>query len=97
MTMGQQGMADMGEMGMPVPPNSIPMLGGRGKYDTITMGGMFTILKVRDHLTSYEDPGWYDAPPGTLASAASEAELRNDGIDVAHPPAGDRGPKVQFG
>jgi hypothetical protein len=97
MTMGEQGMADMGEMGMPVPPNSIPMVGGRGKYDTITMGGMFTILKVRNRLTSFEDPGWYDAPPGTLASEASDADLSADGIDVAHPPAADRGQKVQTG
>src|SRR6185436_17192077 len=28
MTMGQAGMADMGAMAMPVPPNSIPMVGG---------------------------------------------------------------------
>jgi hypothetical protein len=27
MTMGESGMAGMGEMGMPAPPNSIPMLG----------------------------------------------------------------------
>ena len=69
MTMGQTGMGDMGDMGMPVPPNSIPMLGGKGKHDTITMGGMFTILKVREGLKGYADPGWYDAPAGTLASA----------------------------
>jgi FtsP/CotA-like multicopper oxidase with cupredoxin domain len=29
MTMGQNGMGDMGEMGMRVPPNSLPMVGGR--------------------------------------------------------------------
>jgi manganese oxidase len=87
MTMGQTGMADMGEMGMPVPPNSIPMVGGRGKYDYITMGGMFTVFKVRDRLTSYADPGWYDAPAGTLSSTASEDDLRRDGVDVNKPPA----------
>jgi hypothetical protein len=31
------------------------------------MGGMFTILKVRDSLTSYADPGWYKHPDGTRA------------------------------
>jgi hypothetical protein len=91
MTMGQTGMADMGEMGMPVPANSIPMVGARGKHDYITMGGMFTVLKVRDRLDSYQDPGWYENPPGTLAMAASTEELRRDGIDVNAPPAAEPG------
>jgi manganese oxidase len=86
MTMGQTGMEKMGEMGMPVPPNSIPMKGAPGKHDYITMGGMFTVLKVRDHLESYEDPGWYDNPPGTLARLATPEELRRDGVE---PPAPD--------
>ena len=54
MKMGQTGMGDMGDMGMGVPKNSMPMVGGQGQYDPITMGGMFTILKVRDDLKSYE-------------------------------------------
>jgi manganese oxidase len=78
MTMGESGMAGMGEMGMPVPPNSIPMLGAPGKHGYIDMGGMFTILKVRDNLTSYDDPGWYENPPGTLASLANAEDLRRD-------------------
>ena len=78
MTMGETGMAGMGEMGMPVPPNSIPMLGAPGKHGYIDMGGMFTILKVRDNLASYGDPGWYQNPPGTLASLASPEELQHD-------------------
>ncbi len=78
MAMGESGMADMGEMGMPVPRNSIPMLGAPGKHDYIDMGGMFTIVKVRENLTSYDDPGWYENPPGTLASLASNEELRRD-------------------
>ena len=41
MTMGQDGMAYMAEMGMPVPKNSLPMVGGRGQYDYITMGGLY--------------------------------------------------------
>jgi FtsP/CotA-like multicopper oxidase with cupredoxin domain len=87
MTMGQTGMGDMAEMGMPVPPNSIPMLGGKGKYDAITMGGMFTILKVRENIKGYGDPGWYDVPSGTLAMVAAEDALRRDGIDPKHAPA----------
>ncbi len=82
MTMGGTGMAEMGNMAMPVPANSIPMVGGRGKHDYITMGGMFTILKVRDGLDSYDDPGWYANPPGTLCLPASETELRDNGIEA---------------
>ncbi len=85
MTMGQEGMGDMGDMGMPVPENSIPMVGAKGKHDYITMGGMFSILKVRDQLTSYEDPGWYENPKGTMASLVTSAELARDKIDTAAP------------
>jgi hypothetical protein len=95
MSMGEAGMADMGEMGMPVPKNSIPMVGAKGKHDYITMGGMFTILKTRDRLSSYEDPGWYDNPAGTLALPASKADLQRDGIDKA-PPA-DKSAGVRHG
>jgi FtsP/CotA-like multicopper oxidase with cupredoxin domain len=80
MTMGQRGMAGMGLMKMPVPENSVPMRGLPGKHDYIDMGGMFTVLKVRDAITSYEDPGWYENPAGTLAAPASAAELAADGI-----------------
>ena len=78
MTMGQTG---MGEMGMPVPPNSLPMVGGPGQHGYITMGGMFNILKVREQLPSDgTEPGWYPSPPGTLADAATDDDLRRDGV-----------------
>jgi manganese oxidase len=82
MTMGTDGMDEMAGMTnmMEVPPNSISMLGGQGPFDYITMGGLLTILKVRDNLTSYADPGWYEHPEGTVASLASADELRRDGI-----------------
>lgn len=80
MTMGQNGMGDMAEMEMPVPKNSIPMRGGKGPFSTIDMGGMFTIVKVREGIASYADPGWYQHPAGTVASVASSEELRRDGI-----------------
>lgn len=81
MTMGQDGMGDMGDMKMAVPKNSIPMAGGKGPYDTITMGGMFTILKVREGLSDRDaDPGWYQAPAGTTARMASAEELARDGV-----------------
>jgi manganese oxidase len=81
MNMGSNGMGEMGDMGMAVPKNSIPMIGGQGQYDPITMGGMFTILKVRDSLSKYDDPGWYQHPAGTLASLASKDDMQRDGID----------------
>ncbi|MBP9838346.1 MAG: multicopper oxidase domain-containing protein, partial [Proteobacteria bacterium] len=80
MTMGQNGMGDMGDMGMTVPKNSIPMVGGKGPYDYITMGGMFTIIKIRDELTSYNDPGWYKIPAGTQSKLATAEALKRDGI-----------------
>jgi manganese oxidase len=90
MTMGHTGM-DMGRMAevMPMPANSIPMKGAMGPFgDYISMGGMFTIIKVRDRLESYDkDPGWYRHPPGTVALKASAADLSRDGIDVNAPTA----------
>jgi hypothetical protein len=46
------------------------------------MGGMFTVIKIRDGITSYEDPGWYKHPDGTVATAAAADDLRRDGIEV---------------
>jgi FtsP/CotA-like multicopper oxidase with cupredoxin domain len=80
MTMGDTGMGDMGEMGMKAPKNSIPMVGEDGPFDYIAMGGMFTLLKVREALANYEDPGWYKHPAGTVAEIASDDDLRRDGI-----------------
>lgn len=80
MTMGQRGMGGMADMGMPVPPNSIPMLAGPGPYGAIDMGGMFTILKVRDR--AHRGAEWYEPPPGTLVREASDEELRRDGIET---------------
>ena len=83
MAMGADGMGEMGDMGMAVPKNSLPMVGAQGQYDYITMGGMFTILKVRDELPANgSDPGWYKSPPGTMAEAAPEADLKRDGIEL---------------
>ena len=72
-----------------MPPNSIPMKGAVGPFgDYISMGGMFTIIKVRDRLESYDkDPGWYQHPRGTVALKASAADLARDGIDVNAPTA----------
>lgn len=82
MTMGQNGMSGHGAMGMPAPANSVPMKGMDGPFGYVGMGGMFTLVKVRKGITSYDDPGWYEHPEGTVASEASVAELANDGIEV---------------
>jgi manganese oxidase len=86
--MGHTGM-DMGKMAevMPYPRNTIAMKGATGPFgDYISMGGLLTILKVRDRLARYdEDPGWYEHPAGTVAMKATDAELVRDGIDVSVP------------
>lgn len=82
MTMGQAGMAEMSTMQMAQPHNSISMLGGKGPHGMIDMGGMFTILKVRDKLAGNADPGWYAAPKGTTAVEATAADLARDGIEL---------------
>ena len=81
MTMGASGMGEMSEMGdMNLPKGAISMLGGDGPHAFIDMGGMFTILKIREKLPPGGDPDWYKNPPGTVAIAATEDELRRDGI-----------------
>jgi hypothetical protein len=75
MAMGKDGMhghqahAQM----MPGPLNTLPMMMGRGPFGDIEMGGMFTVIKVRDDLAAgdYRDPGWYRHPPGELARRVS--------------------------
>ena len=69
MAMGESGMSDMQDMAevMKGPKNTLPMMMGKGPFGNLEMGGMFTVLKVRDGITSFEDPGWYTNPPGTTA------------------------------
>jgi len=69
MPMGSTGMAEMGAMEMPAPDNTLPMMTGFGQFGPIEMGGMFTVVKVRENLApnDYSDPGWYQHPPGTVA------------------------------
>jgi hypothetical protein len=81
MTMGQDGMGGMAAMGMAVPANSLPMRGGPGPYAPIDMGGMFTLIKVRENPDAEDGSGWYQPPPGTLADVASASDLSADGID----------------
>jgi FtsP/CotA-like multicopper oxidase with cupredoxin domain len=69
MSMGKDGMADMGAMEMPVPDNTLPMMSGFGQFGAIEMGGMFTVVKVREGLArdDYKEPGWFKHPEGTVA------------------------------
>jgi hypothetical protein len=92
MVMGERGMADMGEMEMQIPDNTLPMMTGAGPFGPIEMGGMFSVVKVRDGLArnDYKDPGWYKHPAGTVASewsgAAPQAESKapdvSAGVDL---------------
>jgi hypothetical protein len=68
MVMGDKG-GSMGSMRMPLPENTLPMMDGQGPFGEIEMGGMFTMIKVREGLArgDFRDPGWYRQPPGTVA------------------------------
>ena len=78
MVMGDKG-GSMGDMEMPLPDNTLPMMTGQGPFGGIAMGGMFTTVKVRKGLArnDYKDPGWYKHPPGTLAY-----EVKSDGSEM---------------
>ncbi|MGB4813219.1 MAG: copper oxidase [Methylophilaceae bacterium] len=73
MPMGETGMSEMSDMAsmmdMPLPENTLPMMSGQGQYGAINMGGMFSLLKVREGLTKgdYKDPGPYQHPKNTRA------------------------------
>ena len=82
MSMGRTGMGGMGEMEMEIPPNSLPMRGAAGPSGYIDMGGMFTILKVREDADGADPNGWYEHPAGTVAHRADAAQLRADGIEI---------------
>ena len=58
------------------------MLSVEGPHGVIDMGGMFTVLKVREHLPKGGDPEWYVNPPGTVADEATAEELKRDGVVV---------------
>jgi hypothetical protein len=93
MAMGTAGMADMAEMSMPLPHNTLPMMTGTGPFGPIEMGGMFTVMKVREDLApgDYRDPGWYKHPQGTVAHAVATedagAPTRAEDAAGATPPA----------
>jgi hypothetical protein len=46
------------------------MMTGTGPFGPVGMGGMFSVVKVRDDVArgDHTDPGWYRHPAGTVAS-----------------------------
>jgi FtsP/CotA-like multicopper oxidase with cupredoxin domain len=98
MPMGSAGMADMGAMEMPMPDNTLPMMSGFGPFGPLEMGGMFSVMKVREGLAhdDYKDPGWYQHPPGTVAyelEGVAAAPPRQGAAPSVKPPA-KAGPKA---
>ncbi len=77
MAMGQHGMSEHQEHTdsghMTGPDNTLAMMAGKGPFGNIEMGGMFTVMKVRDQQApgDFSDPGWYRNPPGTVARRVS--------------------------
>ncbi|MBV8501592.1 MAG: copper oxidase [Paucibacter sp.] len=69
MPMGSGGMSEMAQMQMPIPENTLPMMTGDGPFGALEMGGMFSVVKVRDGVRAgeYRDPGWFKHPAGTVA------------------------------
>jgi FtsP/CotA-like multicopper oxidase with cupredoxin domain len=88
MAMGTDGMGMMAEMEMPLPDNTLPMMTGFGRFGPIEMGGMFTVMKVREGLAAgdYKDPGPYENPPGTVAY---EVKIAEAGEPVRQPDANE--------
>ena len=69
MAMGETGMHSMTQMEMPLPDNTLPMMTGTGPFGPLGMGGMFTVVKVRDGIAAgdFKDPGWFAHPKGSVA------------------------------
>lgn len=73
------GTSEMMDMGFKMKyPSNLSPIGSPGPFGVIEMGGMFTIFKVRDNLTSYADPGWYQHPPGTVAEAVNMNDMQHN-------------------
>ena len=94
MSMGSGGMADMAGMQMPLPGNTLPMMGGEGPFGALEMGGMFSVVKVRDDVQpgDYRDPGWFRHPAGTVASEYTRQD--DDAVERVAPPKSEA-PRLQ--
>ncbi len=98
MAMGSTGMAAMGEMEMPTPDNTLPMMTGTAQFGPVEMGGMFTVMKIREGMArdDYRDPGPYKFPRGTVAyeiDAPVAEPVRQESPSTAKPAVKKRGGK----
>ncbi len=86
----------MGEMEMPLPDNTLPMMTGFGPFGPLEMGGMFTTVKVREGLApnDYADPPAYQHPPGTVAWEVASAAAPPAKTSPSPPPKGAADMKV---
>ncbi|MDD5169097.1 MAG: multicopper oxidase domain-containing protein [Syntrophales bacterium] len=84
MAMGETGMHEMVEHAshMQGPVNTLPMMGGEGQFGPVGMGGMFTVLKVRDNLKDYNEPGLYNHPSGTVAESINKPNTKVTGVPM---------------
>jgi FtsP/CotA-like multicopper oxidase with cupredoxin domain len=96
MAMGSSGMAEMGEMEMPMPDNTLPMMTGFGQYGPMEMGGMFSVVKVREGIApgDYGDPGPFKHPQGTVAYEMKDA-VPEPTRPSAQTPKGKSGPSIE--
>lgn len=54
------------------PANTLPMMEGRGPFGAVEMGGMFTVVKVRDNWDGKSDIGWYQYPANSQSHRITE-------------------------
>jgi hypothetical protein len=69
------------------------MMTGFGQFGPIEMGGMFTLMKIREGLAAndYKDPGDYKHPDGTVAyEVASSSAPSPRRSDTERPNAGPK-------
>lgn len=69
MRMGEPGMAGMQDVARSGrgPRSTLRMRNGRGPSGNMEVGGMPTILEVRDDVECSADPGWDERPPAGVA------------------------------
>lgn len=100
MAMGEHGMAehqdhvDMGHM--PGPENTVAMMAGKGPFGNLEMGGMFTVIKVRDDQArgDYSDPGWYRHGEGEVAYRISDDPDYGEPVRRGTPRRADTAPEL---
>jgi FtsP/CotA-like multicopper oxidase with cupredoxin domain len=84
MSMGSTGMGEMFDMAQHMHMGGTPnylKLGSPGQFGIIELSGMFTVLKVREGITNYNDPGWYRNPPGTVAERVGGTQKISTSMD----------------